>query len=215
MTREIKKLNVDATKGDGIKRFELPIKKGDTFRIELSWQSEQDLDGHAAMTDDSTGRPLIYDPSEEVLSAFCVKRRIGRNNTTGFYDKNYDGSFQIPCGALHHSGDARSGSDDGADEVITVDTSRLPDYITVIPIFVTIYDEKNPESLFTDLKNAKLSIYKGSELLVSYELEGQLSKYNAVKFGEIVISDEGWQFNEDIEGFITDFNGLIAMYQQV
>lgn len=105
--------------------------------------------------------------------------------------------------SVKHSGDNLTGEGDGDDEVITVDTAKVPANISEIVILVNIHDAKNRQQNFGMVKNAKVNLYEGAEgnnILAKYDLEEDASMHRAIVFCRLYRKDGSWRFQAVNEG---------------
>ena len=101
----------------------------------------------------------------DLISFLCDEKRVclgmdyliagaPKDGEEGFIKP--DGSFfdHDPEGAVHHTGDNKTGEGDGDDEVIEFDLTKLNPRVAIIPIIVVIYDRKGRNLKFSDIDNA-------------------------------------------------------------
>lgn len=126
------------------------------------------------------------------------------------------GNLTHPSGAVFSKGDERgenvSDDDDGDDEQIVIDFSKIPAYVEKIVIVVTIYDEG---PTFGQVKDAYVRVAKIAnaddeigETVIEYDLEDEFSSETAVVAAEIFRSGSEWKFGAVGQGFE---GGLVAM----
>jgi tellurium resistance protein TerD len=169
-------------------------KDGSIFRIGLGW-------------DMATGKKVDLDVSALILKedgkafapdAICCYAQL-------CWPCN-EAKEEIPTTAIKHSGDNRDGAGEGDDELITIDTSKLPDGVTKVQILVSIYEAKKNQQNFGMVKNAHVNLYKGesgtseADILAKYDLEEDASMSCSIIFCEIYKKDGKWKFqalNED------------------
>lgn len=151
------------------------------FRIGLGWDAAQpgkefDLDAMA----------LMLKADGKVLS----------DANMVFY-----GNLEDPAKSVKHSGDNRTGA--GDDEVITIDTIKVPAEVQEIVVLVNIHDAKNRQQNFGMIHNAKVNLYEGAEgnkILAEYDLEEDASMDRALVFCKLYRKDGAWKFQAVNEG---------------
>lgn len=121
---------------------------------------------------------------------------------------------ELPGGVAKHSGDNRTGGDDGDDEQIFVDFSKMPDEATKVAVIVTIHDAVARRQTFGQVDNAYAKIYDESgKELAQYDLDENASTATAMMFvefkkngaGEWVMQAVGEGFNKGLEDFFKAF----------
>lgn len=111
-----------------------------------------------------------------------------------FYSK-----LQSNDGAINHTGDVREGGsddDDGDDENIMIDLSKVSINTQSIMAVITSYSEGAPIR-FGSVKNATVKLYSvGSEekQLCSFDLTEDISAYTAMAMGKLSRDGDGWSF---------------------
>jgi tellurium resistance protein TerD len=163
-------------------------KDGSIFRIGLGW-------------DMATGKKVDLDVSALILKedgkafapdAICCYAQLR-------WPCN-EAKEEIPTTAIKHSGDNRDGAGEGDDELITIDTSKLPDGVTKVQILVSIYEAKKNQQNFGMVKNAHVNLYKGesgtseADILAKYDLEEDASISRCLIFCELYKKDGEWKF---------------------
>lgn len=145
------------------------------------------------------------------LDASCFE--LGANDkvikdTDFIFYKNLDSTD----GAIHHTGDDRTGgnSDDGDDEQIIVDLTKVPDNIQKIAFTATIYDADKRNQNFGQVSNAYVRLVNdatGAEV-VRYNLGEDFSIETAIVICEVYKHNGEWKFNAVGAGFS---GGLAAL----
>jgi len=147
------------------------------------------------------------------VSAFLVGANGLCSNEKDFV---FYGNLTHPSGAVFSKGDERGdnvdGDDDGDQEQIVIDFSKIPEYVEKIVIVVTIYDEgptfgqvSNAYVRVAKIKNADDEV---GETAIEYDLEEEFSTETAVLAAEIFRSGGQWKFGAIGQGFE---GGLAAM----
>lgn len=128
----------------------------------------------------------------------------------GFDDRGNNLAIH-PSGAIAHSGDERTGGKEGADEIITVDFTKMPSHIESIDFLATT----NDGITFGSVKNAKVRIINdetNQPIIPDYDLEEDFSNETAVKLIRLYLKSGDWRFsaegvgyNKGLESFIVDY----------
>lgn len=153
------------------------------FRIGLGWDAAQ------------PGKEFDLDAMALMLKA---DGKAVNEDSIVFY-KN----LEDPAKSVKHSGDNRTGVGDGDDEVITIDTTKVPADVQEIVILVNIHDAKARHQNFGMVKNAKVNLYEGAEgnnVLAKYDLEEDASMDRALVFCKLYRKDGAWKFQAVNEG---------------
>lgn len=153
------------------------------FRIGLGWDAAQ------------PGKEFDLDAMALMLNA---NGKAVNEDSIVFY-KN----LEDPAKSVKHSGDNRTGAGDGDDEVITVDTTKVPADVQEIVVLVNIHDAKARQQNFGMVKNAKVNLYEGAEgnkILAKYDLEEDASMDRALVFCKLYRKDGAWKFQAVNEG---------------
>ncbi|NTW13610.1 MAG: TerD family protein [Candidatus Moranbacteria bacterium] len=196
--------------GDVAPKLSLNLDKGAKFSVELFWESEHDLDGHALLaTNNGFGAKITdmaqvlstYNPGLPLADGSASSRKSG--------DKR---PFMTPCGSLRHSGDARTGIGATVDEIITIDGSLIPPGVNEIPIFVTIHPTHTAK--FSQVTDAGIRIKDESgKILGEYILSNQFGEFDAVQMGSLILGANGWSYEAAGSGFNGDFNAILGYFQ--
>jgi tellurium resistance protein TerD len=106
-------------------------------------------------------------------------------------------------GSIVHTGDNRSGSGDGDDEVINLDLDRIPADIDKIVFAVTIHDADNRKQNFGQVSKAYMRCLNadGQKEIARYDLSEDGSIETAMIFGEVYRSGGEWKFRAVGQGF--------------
>lgn len=126
----------------------------------------------------------------------------------------YYGNLKRTSEGVEHMGDNLTGGNDGDDEQIQVDLTRVPSNIERIAIAVTIYDADKRNQNFGQVSNAYIRIAdvtNGSELL-RYDLGEDFSIETSIVVGEIYRYKGEWKFNAVGSGFKGGLKALCMNY---
>ena len=103
-----------------------------------------------------------------------------------------------PDGAVESSGDDLTGgnNDDGDDETLTVDLSKVSADIQEIIFTATIHKAEERRQNFGQVRNAYIRIYdaKNNEEIARYDLDEDFSIETAVEFGRLYRRKGAWKF---------------------
>lgn len=110
-----------------------------------------------------------------------------------------------PSGAIHHTGDDKTGgnSEDGDDEQIIIDLTKVPDNIQKIAFTATIYDAEERDQNFGQVSNAyaRLVDNKTGKELLRYDLGEEFSIETAIVVCEIYRHNGEWKYTAIGSGF--------------
>ena len=107
------------------------------------------------------------------------------------------------CGALHHTGDNRTGAGDGDDESIHVFLDKVPADIQKLVICVSIYEAEHKKQNFGQVLNAFVRLVNKDtdEEVARYDLSENASTETAMVFGEIYRHEGDWKFRAVGQGY--------------
>lgn len=141
---------------------------------------------------------LSWDSTSDV-DAFC----FGADASNKFLGKEYLCYFnQVTSfnGAVKHSGDVLDGTSvSGDDETITVDFTSVPAECTKLYLAANIF---SGSTNFGQVKDAKIRAYNPDtqEVLCTFNLSEDYSRFNGVVFGEFYRHENDWKFRALGEG---------------
>lgn len=145
------------------------------------------------------------------LDASCFE--LGANDKiTKDSDFIYYGNLDSTDGAIHHTGDDTTGgnSNEGDDEQIIVDLTKVPDNIQKIAFTATIYAANKRNQNFGQVSNAYVRLVNentGNEV-IRYNLGEDFSIETAIVICEVYRYNGEWKFNAVGAGFS---GGLAAL----
>lgn len=130
------------------------------------------------------------------------------------------GNLTHPSKSVFSKGDERGDNidedDDGDQEQIVVDFSKIPAYVEKIAIVVTIYDQG---PTFGEVKNAYVRVAKirnaedeVGETVIEYNLEEEFSTETAILAAEIFRNGNEWKFGAIGQGFEGGLAEVCANY---
>ncbi|CAM3845473.1 TerD family protein [Mycolicibacterium frederiksbergense] len=123
-------------------------------------------------------------------------------------DVCYYGQLASKDGSIRHQGDNLTGEGDGDDEVINVDLSRVPAYITTVVFTVTSYRGHT----FDKLSNAfcRLVDATTNSELARYTLEGAGMRYTGMVMAKFFRAGSDWRMQAIGEGITAKHAGEAA-----
>mgnify|MGYP000968101708 FL=1 len=145
------------------------------------------------------------------LDASCFE--LGANDKiTKDSDFIYYGNLDSTDGAIHHTGDDtnQGNSNEGDDEQIIVDLTKVPDNIQKIAFTATIYAANKRNQNFGQVSNAYVRLVNentGNEV-IRYNLGEDFSIETAIVICEVYRHNGEWKFNAVGAGFS---GGLAAL----
>lgn len=146
-------------------------------------------------------------------SAFMIdeKRLIPTESFFVFY-----GNQDSPDTALHHTGDDPTGgnSEEGDDETIQVDLSRVDLKIQEILFVVTIHESNSRKQNYGQVRESYIRIVDDStgKEIAKYELGEDFSIETAVEFGRLYKKDGKWKFEASGIGYKEDLAFFVSKY---
>lgn len=126
-----------------------------------------------------------------------------------FYGNNSGGN-----GSVVHSGDNRTGSGNGDDEVLEVTLSQLPGTTERVAFTVTIHEADLRNQNFGQVSNAYIRIVDtaSGEELIRYDLEEDFSVETAIVVAELYKKDGEWRFGAVGAGYAGGLNALATSF---
>lgn len=123
-------------------------------------------------------------------------------------DVCYYGQLVSKDGSIRHQGDNLTGEGEGDDEVINVDLSRLPNYVTTVIFTVTSYQGQT----FDQLSNAfcRLVDATTNAELARYTLQGAGMRYTGMVMAKFFRVGQEWKMQAIGEGITAKHAGEAA-----
>lgn len=148
------------------------------FIIGLGWDTNSS----------STGFGFDLDASVFILGD---NKKIISDSHFIFYN-----NLKSPDESVIHTGDNLTGDDDGDDEQIKIDLTKISSTAKEVCIVVTIHDAENRKQNFGQVRNSFIRVVDDSTNteMLKYELEEDFSIETAVEFGRIYNKDGQWKF---------------------
>jgi tellurium resistance protein TerD len=180
------------------------LQKGQKIDIGLSQLSV----GLGWRPNEGTGMAFDLDASAFMIDA---SRLIPSEPFFVFY-----GNTDSSDGALHHTGDDPTGgnSEEGDDETIIVDLSKVDARIQEILFVVTIHEARSRKQNFGQVRDSYIRIVdnvSGIEV-AKYELGEDFSVETAVEFGRLYRRDDKWRFEASGIGYREDLAFFLSKY---
>lgn len=129
--------------------------------------------------------------------------------------------LESTCKSVKHTGDSRTGGDDGDDESLMVDVSKIPADIEKVVFTVTIYDHAARRQNFGQVAGAFIRIYDQNQSVIDpvshesvpkeiarFDLSEEASNVTAMIFAELYRYNGEWKFKAVGQGFD---NGLAEL----
>ena len=124
-------------------------------------------------------------------------------------------------GSVKSMGDDRTGgnSEDGDDEQIIINLSRIPAYVEKLVVTVTIYDAQARRQNFGQVSNAYVRVVKikhegdeNGDEVVRYDLGEEFYDETAVVACEITRNGSEWKFSAVGAGYSGELEGLCRRF---
>ena len=108
------------------------------------------------------------------------------------------------CGAIHHTGDNRTGAGDGDDETIHVFLEKVEPEIQKLIVCVSIHEGDRLKQNFGQVLNAFIRLVnkETQQEIARFDLTENASTETAMIFGEIYRYESDWKFRAVAQGFI-------------
>lgn len=142
------------------------------------------------------------DGSDFDLDASCFmlseRGKVRRDSDFIFYN-----NLKSECGSVVHMGDNRTGGDDGDDEEIMVDLTKVPSEVEKLAFTATIYEADERHQNFGMVSNAYIRVVnrKTGREITRFDLSEDASTNTAIIFGEVYRSNNEWKFRAVGQGF--------------
>jgi stress response protein SCP2 len=123
-------------------------------------------------------------------------------------------NLRSPDGSIVHSGDSKTGQNQGDDETINVDLDKVSAAIGEMVFVVTIHDGQAKQQNFSQIQNAFIRLYDrttGSEL-ARYDLTEAFSEETAIEFGRLYKRDSNWRFQAVGQGYKAGLQSFVDKY---
>jgi tellurium resistance protein TerD len=201
------------------------LKKGQSFNIEkqvetvhcgLFWEPAAagpsiDLDLHCFGLVHPKGDANRARLHEEGSHALCYAFIKGPGNAEGALKKNIDGSFETQDGSMWHERDDRTGrggggtgedhgvshaGDESFAEESMITLANLPDAISEIAVWATIYQAEKRGQDFSKVRNAGVEVCDSQDVeLCRYTLGSEFAGKTAIQVASFLKQSDGsWKF---------------------
>lgn len=120
-----------------------------------------------------------------------------------------------PDGAAHHPGDSRDGSDEGDDEIISVDLGKIDSRIEFLYFAVTIDQAETRGHHFGYVRNAYINIRNAVDntLLCQYRLNEAFKNEDSLIIATLSRNNGQWDLEAVGQAFSGGLHTLVEMYQ--
>ncbi len=139
------------------------------------------------------------------ISAFLLnaEEKVTQDEDFIFYN-----NMESETKAVIHTGSNKT--DEGHNETIMVDFSKIPSSIEKIPIIVTIHEAGERQQNFGQISTAFIRIINedNNEEILRYDLAEDFSIETAIIIAELYKSGEEWKFRAVGSGFRDGLNAL-------
>lgn len=148
-------------------------------------------------------------------SAFMLNKqhKLPKDEFFVFYN-----NLESPDGSVKSSGDDQTGgnSEEGDDETLFVDLSKVSDEIEEIIFTVTIHKAEERKQNFGQVHNAYIRIYNQITLeeIAKYDLDEDFSIETAVEFGRLYKRKGAWKFEAMGVGYKGGLQFFVNKYVQ-
>jgi len=164
---------------------------------------------------------LGWDPAEtgaefDLDATACM---LGENKKllTDKYFVFYN-NLKSPDGACYSTGDDRTGrnSEEGDDEQLIVDVSKLSPQVTSIVFSASIHDAEKHRQNFGQVQNSYIRICNTDteEEICKYELSEDFSIETAIEFGRLYLHNGDWKFEATGIGHKDGLQGIVNKYSK-
>jgi len=132
----------------------------------------------------------------------------------GDHDFIFYNQLTSRCGSVEHTGDELTGGNDGDDETLLVDLSKIPLDIKKVIFTVTIHDAEIRKQNFGLVQNAFIRIVNdgNNDEVVRFDLGEDYSTETAMIFGELYRYTFEWKFRAIGQGYIGGLKAMAAQF---
>ena len=162
---------------------------------------------------------LGWDPAEtgtdfDLDATACMLGEDKKLPTEGFFV--FYNNPRSPDGACTSSGDDRTGgnSEDGDDEQIIVDLSKVSSQIKSIVFSASIHEAEERRQNFGQVQNSYIRICNSDseDELFKFELSEDYSTETAIEFGRLYFHNDEWKFEATGIGHKNGLQGIVNKY---
>lgn len=120
------------------------------------------------------------------------------------------GQLADAAGSVTHQGDNTTGAGDGDDEQIVIDLSKVPADIERIVITASIYEGKERNQTFGQVRNAYVRVINedNGEEVTRYDLSEDYDRETALVFAEVYRNGAEWKVNAVGQGYADGLGGI-------
>jgi len=187
-------MGVNLTKGGNVNLAKIApgVSK---YKIGLGWDSRK-----------TDGAAFDLDGAAFLLNA---SGRVRTDKDFIFYNER-----KSQCGGIEHLGDNRTGTGEGDDECVVVDTATAATDITKVVFSVTIHEAKERRQNFGMINNAYIRVLDAgtNSEIARYDLSEDASTEASMVFGELYRNGTEWKFLAVGQGFTGGLPELAKSY---
>lgn len=161
-----------------------------------------------------------WDAQTRTGSEFDLDVMVACVDSTGRMPSESDfvfyGNLKHPSEGIIHSGDNRTGSGDGDDEVINVDFSKIPSNLEKLVFAISIFEGNSKNQNFGQVRNAYARIINDetNAEIMRFDLGEDFSIETCVIACELYRHDGEWKFNAVAQGYHDGIEGFIREHGQ-
>lgn len=119
-------------------------------------------------------------------------------------------------GSVNHSGDNLTGDGDGDDEVMLVELDKVPEEITKIVFYVSIFKAIERKQNFGQVQNAYIRLLNSDNdnVVAKFDLTEDYSTSTSILAGELYRHNGEWKFNSIGTGLKEEIDVFVAQYSK-
>jgi tellurium resistance protein TerD len=123
-------------------------------------------------------------------------------------------NLKSPDGAVQHTGDNRSGDEEGDDEMILANLPLVDKNIKELLFAVSIHEAEARRHSFNLLQNAYIRVVDvaNNREILRYDLDQDFSSSTDMEFGRLVRENGDWSFHASGLGSNRGLQGFVDMY---
>ncbi|WP_027001161.1 TerD family protein [Hugenholtzia roseola] len=123
-------------------------------------------------------------------------------------------NLKSPDGSVQHTGDNRTGDDEGDDEMILANLALVSPQVSEILFVVTIHEAQARRHHFGLLQNAYIRIVdvENNREILRYDLDQDFTQYTDMEFGKLTLQNQDWHFTALGIGNQNGLQGFVDKY---
>ncbi|MBK6872309.1 MAG: TerD family protein [Kineosporiaceae bacterium] len=158
--------------------------------------------------------PRTTDGAPFDLDASCLllttEGRVGSDRDFIFYNNTHGGD-----GAIHHTGDNRTGDGEGDDEQINVDLPRIPGWVDRVVFVASIDKAAERGQNFGQVGAAYIRVFDADDPAndargARFDLGEEAATETALIFGELYRYNSEWKFRAVAQGYTSGLAGVLT-----